>query len=181
MDVTTGETVDGPIDRASHAAVAWLPGGAAFYYQRLPAPDQVPAGEQQIPPAGLPAPGRHRSGPGRPGVRRRPARTALPRSRQCPGTAGGCGSGVDWGPARVDIYLADLRADGVEAPRFTAVQQRRRRDVHFPRSAGTAAFTCSPTGRHRTGACARSIPITRVTSTGAPCCPRIPQRCSTTS
>jgi prolyl oligopeptidase len=47
MDVATGERVEGPIDRCRYTAVAWLPGGEAYYYvRRLPA-DQVPAGEHQ--------------------------------------------------------------------------------------------------------------------------------------
>jgi prolyl oligopeptidase len=48
MDVETGETIDGPIDRARYSPVAWLPGGEAYYYvRRLPA-DQVPEGEEQF-------------------------------------------------------------------------------------------------------------------------------------
>lgn len=48
MDVTTGDTVDGPIDRARYSPVAWLPGGESYYYvRRLPA-DQVPEGEEQF-------------------------------------------------------------------------------------------------------------------------------------
>ena len=47
LDVVTGALVDGPLDRARYSPVAWLPGGAAFFYvRRLPA-DQVPAGEEQ--------------------------------------------------------------------------------------------------------------------------------------
>ncbi|GIJ50196.1 prolyl endopeptidase [Virgisporangium aliadipatigenens] len=34
LDVATGEAVEGPIDRARHTSIAWLPGGAEFYYQR---------------------------------------------------------------------------------------------------------------------------------------------------
>ena len=48
MDVTTGEIVDAPIDRARYSPVAWLPGGESYYYvRRLPA-DQVPEGEEQF-------------------------------------------------------------------------------------------------------------------------------------
>ena len=48
MDVATGDTVDGPIDRARYSPIAWLPGGEAYYYvRRLPA-DQVPDGEEQF-------------------------------------------------------------------------------------------------------------------------------------
>ncbi len=48
MDVTTGQDVDGPIDRCRYSDVAWLPGGAAFYYSRRLRPQDVPAGEDQF-------------------------------------------------------------------------------------------------------------------------------------
>jgi prolyl oligopeptidase len=48
IDVTSGEIVDGPIDRCRYSAVAWLPGGKAFYYVRRLPPAQVPAGESQF-------------------------------------------------------------------------------------------------------------------------------------
>jgi len=48
LDVATGEDVDGPIDRCRYADVAWLPGGAAFYYTRRLAPEAVPEGEGQF-------------------------------------------------------------------------------------------------------------------------------------
>jgi prolyl oligopeptidase len=35
LDVTTGATVDGPIDRTRHPSIAWLPGGAEFFYVRF--------------------------------------------------------------------------------------------------------------------------------------------------
>ena len=47
LHVGTGQDVDGPIDRARYSPVAWLPGGAAFYYVRRLAPALVPAGEEQ--------------------------------------------------------------------------------------------------------------------------------------
>ncbi|MFC9292735.1 prolyl oligopeptidase family protein [Streptomyces sp. NPDC057011] len=37
LDVATGVLLEGPIPRARHSAVAWLPGGSAYYYvRRLP-------------------------------------------------------------------------------------------------------------------------------------------------
>ena len=48
MDVTTGEIVDGPIDRARYTPIAWLLGGDAYYYVRRLAPELVPAGEEQF-------------------------------------------------------------------------------------------------------------------------------------
>ncbi|MEU7883240.1 prolyl oligopeptidase family serine peptidase [Microbispora bryophytorum] len=48
VDVTTGEIVEGPIDRCRYSPVAWLPGGEAFYYVRRLAPSLVPAGEEQF-------------------------------------------------------------------------------------------------------------------------------------
>ena len=121
MDVTARETVDGPIDRVSRAPMAWLPGGAAFYYQRQSAPDQAGDGEGEsrrliylhrigtdpdrdvlvfgegLPPAAYPFP-----------VLSRDGRWLW--------------LGVDWGPVRVDGYLADLRAEGT-GRRFTVVQR----------------------------------------------------------
>lgn len=47
LDVATGEVIDGPIDRCRYSAVAWLPGGKAFYYVRRLAPQDVPEGERQ--------------------------------------------------------------------------------------------------------------------------------------
>ena len=48
LDVTTGEVVDGPIDRCRYSPVAWLPGGDELFYVRRLAPDAVPAGEEQF-------------------------------------------------------------------------------------------------------------------------------------
>lgn len=122
MDVATGETVDGPIDRASHSVVAWLPGGAAFYYPRLPAPGQVPDGEERY--------RRHVYlhrvgtdpdrdvvvfGPGLP-------RGAYPEPAVSP-DGQWLGLQLDWGPLRLDSYLAELSAGGIEAPRLTALQE----------------------------------------------------------
>ncbi|MGZ4637793.1 MAG: prolyl oligopeptidase family serine peptidase [Actinomycetes bacterium] len=47
LDVSTGQQVDGPIDRTRYSPVAWLPGGEAYYYVRRRAPDLLPAGEEQ--------------------------------------------------------------------------------------------------------------------------------------
>jgi prolyl oligopeptidase len=47
LDVATGETVEGPVDRCRYSPVAWLPGGEELFYVRRLAPDQVPAGEEQ--------------------------------------------------------------------------------------------------------------------------------------
>ncbi|MBW8766188.1 MAG: S9 family peptidase, partial [Geodermatophilales bacterium] len=48
LDVTTGEVVDGPIDRCRYSPVAWLPGGAELFYVRRLAPELVPPGEEQF-------------------------------------------------------------------------------------------------------------------------------------
>ena len=60
IDVATGELVDGPIDRARYSPVSWIPGGLeskdetgatvkvpAYYYVRRLAADLVPEDEQQ--------------------------------------------------------------------------------------------------------------------------------------
>ena len=124
MDVATGETVEGPIERCRYTTVAWLPGGEAYYYiRRLPA-DQVPAGEHQY----------HR-------------RVYLHRVGADPETddvmifgeglekTNYYGVGVsrdgNWltlsasqGTApRNDLWIADLRTSPLDAPEFEAVQE----------------------------------------------------------
>jgi len=48
LDVASGADVDGPISRTRYSAVAWLPGGDAFYYVRKLPPGDVPPGEEQF-------------------------------------------------------------------------------------------------------------------------------------
>ena len=48
LDVTTGEQLDGPIDRCRYSPIAWVPGGEELYYVRRLAPSEVPAGEEQF-------------------------------------------------------------------------------------------------------------------------------------
>jgi len=47
LDVTTGELVDGPVDRARYSPVAWVPGGEELYYVRRLAPEGLPEDERQ--------------------------------------------------------------------------------------------------------------------------------------
>ena len=123
MDVATGDQLEGPIDRTRYSPVAWLPGGAAFYYVRRIDPELVPADEQQF----------HR-------------RVWLHRLRTDPAEdVLVFGDGLDktnyygvsvsmdgrWlsvgasaGTApRNDLWLADLTASPPEAPRLEVVQQ----------------------------------------------------------
>lgn len=118
MDVTTGETVDGPIDRASHSVVAWLPGGAAFYYRRRPAPGDAAATGPQI--------YLHRSGT-------KPEEDVLvfgagpPRPAYPAPAVSADGRWllieVDRGPLRTDIYLADLAGARLEEPPLVTVRE----------------------------------------------------------
>ncbi len=48
LDVSTGEVLEGPIDRCRYSPVAWLPGGDSYYYVRRLAPADVPEGEEQF-------------------------------------------------------------------------------------------------------------------------------------
>jgi prolyl oligopeptidase len=124
MDIATGTTVEGPIDRCRYTPVAWLPGGEAYYYvRRLPA-GQVPKGEEQY----------HR-------------RVYLHRVGTDPETDDVMifGEGLEktnyygvtvsrdgnWltlsssqGTApRNDLWIADLRKGSLESPEFTVVQE----------------------------------------------------------
>ncbi|WP_432009545.1 hypothetical protein [Streptomyces bacillaris] len=46
IDVATGKTVDGPVDRVRKSSLGWLPGGRAFYYVR-PLDPRLNPGEQR--------------------------------------------------------------------------------------------------------------------------------------
>ncbi len=48
MDVATGETIEGPIDRCRFSPVAWIPGGTQFYYVRRIAPELLPESERNF-------------------------------------------------------------------------------------------------------------------------------------
>ena len=48
MDVASGDTIDGPIDRCRFSPIAWLPGGEAFYYVRRIAPQLLPESERNF-------------------------------------------------------------------------------------------------------------------------------------
>lgn len=48
MDVATGETIDGPIDRCRFSPVAWLKDERAFYYVRRLAPELLPESERNF-------------------------------------------------------------------------------------------------------------------------------------
>jgi prolyl oligopeptidase len=124
LDVTTGETVDGPVDRVSAAPVAWLPGGAAFYYQRRPAAPDPAAPDQAAGADGRRAVYLHRIGtdPTTDALVFDLAQAEYPFPVVSP-DGRWLWVGVDWGPVRVDGYLADLRDGGCEAPRFDVVQR----------------------------------------------------------
>mgnify|MGYP001806095163 FL=1 len=48
MDVATGETLEGPIDRCRYSPIAWVPGANSFYYVRRIAPDLLPESERNF-------------------------------------------------------------------------------------------------------------------------------------
>ena len=48
MDVASGETIEGPIDRCRYSPIAWVLGGASFYYVRRIAPDLLPESERNF-------------------------------------------------------------------------------------------------------------------------------------
>ncbi|GIG02189.1 prolyl oligopeptidase family serine peptidase [Catellatospora citrea] len=123
MEVATGDVVDGPIDRLRHTAIAWLPGGEAFYYSRFLAPGTVEGDDPKL----------HRRvylhrlgtdpeadplilGDGSPR-----GRYFMPRvSRDGRWLTISETQGTD---PRNDLWLADLSASPPEAPALRAVQQ----------------------------------------------------------
>jgi prolyl oligopeptidase len=48
MDVATGETIEGPIDRCRYSPIAWIPRGEQFYYVRRLAPELLPEAERNF-------------------------------------------------------------------------------------------------------------------------------------
>ena len=48
MDVATGDTIEGPIDRCRYSPVAWVPGGEQYYYVRRLAPNLLPEAERNF-------------------------------------------------------------------------------------------------------------------------------------
>ncbi|HEX5510707.1 MAG TPA: prolyl oligopeptidase family serine peptidase [Actinomycetales bacterium] len=135
IDVTTGELVDGPIDRARYSPVAWLPGGEDYYYVRRLAPDQVPTGEQQYHRrvwfhrlGSDPAEDVEVFGSGRAITSYYGAAV----SRDGRWLVVSAAEGTD---PRNDVYLADLKADPPEAPTLRPVVEGldARTDVHIGR------------------------------------------------
>jgi prolyl oligopeptidase len=117
MDVETGDTVDGPIDRASHSLVAWLPGGEAFYYRRRPAPDSRTGSGPQL--------YLHQIGDD-PDQDVLVFGEGLPRPAYPVPAVSPDGKwlvvGVDRGPLCADVYLADLADSSIAAPWLVPVQ-----------------------------------------------------------
>lgn len=48
MDVATGATLEGPIDRCRYSPIAWIPGEHAFYYVRRLPPEDLPESERNF-------------------------------------------------------------------------------------------------------------------------------------
>jgi prolyl oligopeptidase len=48
LDVATGESLDGPVDRVRYSPLAWLPGGGELLYVRRLPPERVPPGEEDF-------------------------------------------------------------------------------------------------------------------------------------
>jgi prolyl oligopeptidase len=121
LDVETGLTVDGPIDRGRYTGIAWLPGGKAFYYVRRLPPEEVPEDEAQyhrrvyLHVVGTPAEqdtlifgeGRHKTDYYGVSVSRDGRWLIISASR---GTA-----------PRNDVWIADLASSSAEAPALQAV------------------------------------------------------------
>ncbi|MQA80631.1 MAG: prolyl oligopeptidase family serine peptidase [Streptosporangiales bacterium] len=151
LDATSGETVDGPIDRCRYSTIGWLPDGAAFYYVRRLPPDAVPDGEEQY----------HR-------------RVYLHRVGTSPDDDAlvfGDGAekttyfaaGVSWDgrwltvsasrgtEPRNDLWLADLRAGAAREPELRPVQVgvEAQTSVHVGRDGRMYVFTDRDAPRHR--------------------------------
>jgi prolyl oligopeptidase len=122
IEVETGRLVDGPIDRVRHSAVAWLPGGRAFYYVRRLPPEENPGEERYHRRVYFHRVGtdpRHDVmvfGEGR-GATQLYGVSITPDGRRLSVRA------VPGPGASADLYLADLTTDPPHRPRFVPVQQ----------------------------------------------------------
>ncbi len=119
MTVTGGEDIDGPIDGAVGYALAWLPNGVGFYYQRRPTAEQIADGIERVHLLVY----LHRIGT--PSLRdvlvSRPGR-GLPASSWFTPVISPDGRWLrldaEWGMASNDVYLADLTTCEPDAPVF---------------------------------------------------------------
>jgi len=122
MEVASGKDVDGPIDHVGSRALAWLPDGTGFYYQRRPSPEQTAEGI-------LPAHRLvylHRVGtPSSDDVLISGPERGLPASRWYAPVISADGRWLyvvaDRG-SNNDVYLADLTACDPATPEFTVLQ-----------------------------------------------------------
>ena len=154
MDVTTGEHVDGPIDRARYSPDR-LAARRRVLLLRTSARARARArGRGAVPPTGVAAPRGDRPGRGRPGLRRGPqahrllrrlgqSRRAVAAGRQrrrAPRRATTCGSPT----------CRRLRSSAPTCARCRSTSTPR----PGSRSAGTAGCSSSPTGTRPAGGCA---------------------------
>ncbi|MCX4744421.1 prolyl oligopeptidase family serine peptidase [Kitasatospora sp. NBC_01287] len=122
LDTATGAVLDGPIDRLRRSAIAWLPGGGAFYYVRRPAPETIPGEERYHRRVYLhrvgsdPAEDRLVFGEGREMTQYYTVATT-PDGRWLTLTASTGAS------PRTDVWLADLTASEPERPLLRPVQE----------------------------------------------------------
>jgi prolyl oligopeptidase len=151
LDVASGAGVDGPITRCRYSPVAWLPGGAAFYYVRKLPADQVPDGERQF----------HRrvylhtvGAPDETDVLIFGA--GLDKTNYYSVSVSRDGRWLTIGAAqgtapRNDLWLADLSASGPAAPALRVVQQGvdARTGVHVGRDGRLYVFTDAGAPRGR--------------------------------
>lgn len=151
LDATSGETVDGPIDRCRYSTIGWLPDGEAFYYVRRLPPDAVPDGEEQY----------HRR------VYLHRVGTSPDDDVQVFGDGADkttyFAAGVSWDgrwltvsasrgtEPRNDLWLADLKAGTAQAPELRPVQVGvdGQTSVHVGRDGRMYAFTDRDAPRHR--------------------------------
>ena len=122
MEVATGRQIDGPIERAASHALAWLPDGTGFYYQRRPTHEQIADGVLAVHLLVY----LHRIGTSSADdvLISRPELDVPKTSWYVPYVSADgrwLRLDADWG-STVDIYLADLTANAPDAPRFVPFQ-----------------------------------------------------------
>lgn len=135
LDVASGKTVDGPIDRVRRSSIAWLPEGRAFYYvRRLPGEERYHRRVYLHRLGTDPSTDTEVFGDGRDKTQFYTV-TATPDGRRLAVSAA---SGT---ARRTDVYVAELTADSWDSPAFVPVQEgvEARSRLHFV--PGSAAGT----------------------------------------
>jgi len=144
LDVATGETLEGPVDRVRYSPIAWLPGGQELLYVRRLPPEAVPEGESQYHRRVY----RHRIGPAAPDAPGSPTTAPRPQSTApAPAPADPISSDLELFGDGIDMtayFGVDVSPDGAWVAVSTALGTAPRNDLHLRRLPAPTAPNAPP-------------------------------------